>query len=283
MTPERFITWLQRFGYLSQGTPNDADIAAAVSRMQQVYGLQPTGQITPATLRASRLFRCSHQDNAITAADTAGTGVNTTLPSTINPDCRWKKQQVTYAIGDSFSEVGGDDYKAIVRKGFTYYAPLCGLNFVEVDFDVADIQVLASPALAQSSLPGNVLAISNLPYSSVPVPLKSTFDAEEAWTSNAAGPGVVFQAVWMHELGHLLGLTHSANPNDIMSPFYTPDLLYPQRGDKQRLSLLYNIPFIETPDATGTLSVGAYSFDGIMVVRHDGGIALNLKNVMPAD
>ena len=273
---EKTLAWLRRFGYVQSAHPTTADFVAAVRRMQQVYGLTPDGIPGPITQRAMRLFRCSHDDTAI---------VTPAIPVAPTNAARWYKTTVSFAVHDAVALGGNrDGCLAIIRNGFKYYESLTGLTFVEgTDYVSADIQISASrDTVIGFDGVGNVLALSGVPRGQQDRQLRSIFDADEPWNLNVHGAGVLLQAVWMHELGHLLGLSHSDDPADIMSPYYTPDLLYPQRGDKQRLASLYGIPYLETEDASAHLSVGAYQLDGVLVVRHDGGVAINLKNLRPA-
>lgn len=46
------------------------------------------------------------------------------------------------------------------------------------------------------------------------------FDAEEDWTANPGAPGIDFVSVFLHELGHAIGLGHSTNPNAVMFRYY---------------------------------------------------------------
>lgn len=279
-TEEKTRAWLKRFGYLLEENPTPADVIAAVKKMQRVYRLEEDGDPGPITRRAMGLFRCSQKDANIVMADPEAIDA----PVVVGTKCRWKKNDVSFAIATDF-DLGIDRQAtfSVIRKGFSYYEPLTGITFRESnDYSSADIQISAAAGKeAGFDGVGNILALSNTPCGSVDKQLKTIFDAAEPWVAGS-GAGVILLSVWMHELGHLCGLNHSANPDDLMSPYYTPDILYPQRGDKQRLAGLYGIPYVETKDAGGRLSVGAYAMDGVLVVRHDGGIAINIKDLTPA-
>jgi hypothetical protein len=279
-TEEKTRAWLKRFGYLLEENPTPADVIAAVKKMQRVYRLEEEGDPDPITRRAMGLFRCSQKDANSGMADPEAIDA----PVVAGTKCRWKKNDVSFAIATDF-DLGIDRQAtfSVIRKGFFYYEPLTGITFREsTDYSSADIQISAAAGKeAGFDGVGNILALSNTPYGSVDKQLKTIIDAAEPWVAGS-GVGVILLSVWMHELGHLCGLNHSANPDDLMSPYYTPDILYPQRGDKHRLAGLYDIPYVETKDADGRLSVGAYAMDGVLVVRHAGGIAINIKDLTPA-
>lgn len=59
--------------------------------------------------------------------------------------------------------------------------------------------------------PGKVLAHSYFPEDG-----RSHYDAEERWSTNPGNTQMDLQSVAVHELGHVLGLGHSRDPNAIM-------------------------------------------------------------------
>jgi len=67
------------------------------------------------------------------------------------------------------------------------------------------------------------------------------FDADEAWSNNPTKAQTDTVAVALHELGHILGLAHSTDPNSVMYPSIAGGLAtrVPQKDDIQGITTLY--------------------------------------------
>jgi hypothetical protein len=66
------------------------------------------------------------------------------------------------------------------------------------------------------------------------------YDDAETWDTPALpGAGIDVVTVMAHEIGHGLGLTHSADPNALMAPFYTGRRAYLSFDDIARIVALY--------------------------------------------
>ena len=277
-TDAETIQWLKHFGYLETEHPTIHQHNDAVARMQKVYGLVEDAIAGPVTRRAMGLFRCARPDHAIASGRKA--------LRVDDKHCKWQKKVITYAIGSSFQLAGSRNQSIeILRQGFRIYEPLTGLSFVEHNnWNEADIRIgRARGRRWDFDGPGNVLAWAQMPCADVDVQLLTMFDDSEPWNLKTTGPGVIMLAVWLHELGHLLGLDHSDSEFDLMAPYYNPQIIMPQAGDRRRLARVYDLA---TPQDTGApdqpvpgLPFGAYNGEASLVLRDDGGVAINLKNL----
>ncbi len=129
-----------------------------------------------------------------------------------------------------------------------------------------------------------MLAWAELPCDAEDDKLISMFDDSEPWNTDTKGPGIIMQAVWLHELGHLMGLFHSDSRDDLMAPYYNPQIITLQPGDIARLKKLYRgteeeAPAAPEPKAPEGLQPGAYKAEATIVVRDNRDVVVSLKGV----
>lgn len=79
------------------------------------------------------------------------------------------------------------------------------------------------------------------------------FDTSELWKIGFGGPGFDIFQVFVHELGHALGLAHTAVPGSLMNPFYTEAFAGPQADDIAGMVFLYGAPDIDVPAPSALL------------------------------
>lgn len=217
-------SWLTYFGYES------------LEQMQEFHELPVTGQVTQHTLEAMERPRCGVSDFRMQA------------------DCRWDKRTLRYWNGTGrFSLFHVELGRAVSNKlsmqlideGFQRWAQvLPGFTFTRT-FSEAEADMWIGGGTGQAygfDGPGRTLAWAEMPCGE-PGRLTCRFDMSERYTTNAkkAFPWIYAKAVWLHELGHLLGLDHSPNPRDIMAPYYNPAVADLQPGDISRIQKLYGI------------------------------------------
>lgn len=219
-------TWLTAFGYES------------LEQMQEAHDLPVTGQVTQNMLEVMERPRCGVSDFRMQA------------------DCKWGKRALRYWNGTGrfslfHTEMGraasnkfsmqfidaGFQRWATVLPGFTFMR-----TFVEAE---ADMWIGGGNGTEFGfDGPGRILAWAEMPCGA-PGRRICRFDMSEQFTNDSRKrrqpPWVFARSVWLHELGHLLGLDHSRNPRDLMAPYYNPDIVDLQPGDIQRIQKLYGI------------------------------------------
>lgn len=142
---------------------------------------------------------------------------------------RWHKTHLTYCIYDRVTGIDQQSFIETIGRGFQAWESVCGLTFERVeDHRKADFLVLAR----RIDGPGGILAEHELPPGDDRT-IRGWLDLKEQWTT------AMLLAVWTHELGHGLGLSHTNVANSLMNPFYNPSISTPQKWDIESVRNLY--------------------------------------------
>ncbi|XP_032402249.1 matrix metalloproteinase-15-like [Xiphophorus hellerii] len=229
--------WLRRFGYLSRSGlqmsgPLSAQILSrAVSDMQRVYGLAPTGRLDAATLAAMQRPRCALPDRT----PEAGVG-GVRMRRFALTGQRWDKERLSFSIlyRRIPPSLGLNRTSDAIRRAFGVWSRVTPLSFQEQPAGgAADILLLFASGFHGDMSPfdGEGGSLAHAFYPGPGTGGDTHFDADEPWTLDAQNQeGIDLFLVAVHELGHALGLEHSENPAAIMAPFY-------QWSDAQNFSL----------------------------------------------
>lgn len=89
------------------------------------------------------------------------------------------------------------------------------------------------------------------------------FDIAELWKIGFGGPGFDIFQVFAHELGHALGLDHTAVPASLMNPFYTEAFSGPQADDIAGMQFIYGRAVVVPVPEPGTLWLLALGVLGV--------------------
>lgn len=185
---------------------------------------------------------------------------------------RWNKRDLAFCIVDRVTRISQADFEAVIEDGYLEWAKHCDLTFTRVkDQRQADLLVLARRIDGR----GGILAEHQLPPGNN-MQIRGWLDLGEAWTLG------MLAAVWKHELGHGLGLSHTDTPNSLMNPFYNPAIATPQQWDIDAVQKLYGpakpkaapqppsdfpVPTPGKPSITGMIEIPPNTPSGIYTVN----------------
>ena len=255
---------LTRFGYL-RGTFEPDHLCRsterAVRRFQRFYGLKCDGVVGPVTKGWLESNRCGVPDIPVSP------GGQTPGAPFVLRGCSYGRSDLTFAFINGTSDFAGGREKEIVRQAFQAWEGVANLRFSEVqsnqnpDFRIAWRSGNHGDGDGFDDV-GNVLAHAFFPPPcGGPNAGDMHFDEAETWIDDPTGNGILLLQVAIHEIGHLLGLSHSQDQSAIMFAFYAPDRVNLAQDDIDGITTLYGAPTTVTSlnlsgDGAGTLPRG---------------------------
>nr|3V96_B Chain B, Stromelysin-2 [Homo sapiens]4ILW_D Chain D, Stromelysin-2 [Homo sapiens]4ILW_F Chain F, Stromelysin-2 [Homo sapiens] len=133
---------------------------------------------------------------------------------------KWRKTHLTYRIVNYTPDLPRDAVDSAIEKALKVWEEVTPLTFSRLYEGEADIMI--SFAVKEHGDfysfdgPGHSLAHAYPPGPGLYGDIH--FDDDEKWTEDASGTNLFLVAA--HELGHSLGLFHSANTEALMYPLY---------------------------------------------------------------
>lgn len=181
-------------------------VVKKIQEMQRFLGLKVTGQLDADTLETMSKPRCGVPD----------VGHFSTFPG--SP--KWGKTHLTYRIVNYTLDLSKDAVDSAIENALRVWEEVTPLTFSRTFNGEADIMITFAVKehgdFAPFDGPGKVLAHGFAPGPGILG--DAHFDDDEQWTEDKAGTNLFLVAA--HELGHSLGLYHSANPEALMYPLY---------------------------------------------------------------
>ncbi|XP_004626207.1 matrilysin [Octodon degus] len=217
---EQAQDYLMRF-YLLDSKRKDANsFRDKLQEMEKFFHLPVTGKLNSRIIEIMQKPRCG-------VPDVAQYSLFANKP-------KWTSKVVTYRIVSYTSDLPRAKVDEIVAKALSLWSKEIPLSFRRIRFGTADIEIGfargAHGDLNPFDGPGNVLAHAFPPGPGLGG--DAHFDQDELWTDGSS-LGINFLYTATHELGHSLGLGHSANPNAVMYPTYGS-------GDLERFQLAWD-------------------------------------------
>ncbi|KAF8031797.1 hypothetical protein BT93_D0877 [Corymbia citriodora subsp. variegata] len=221
--------YLKAFGYLDYEYDNslmddkfDDTLESALKSYQKFYHFKITGKLDADTVKLMSAPRCGVPDSVYPwhAGRNAKHGKFHMVTDFVFPlgMPRWPPSQthLSYAFGPIIGEASPSDVSEACRRAFQSWSSVSPFTFEQVPLgDSPNIVIGFYQGDHGDGYPFdgpyNILAHAFYPTNG-----RLHFDADEHWSTSPSSYQVDLESVAVHEIGHLLGLAHSADQNAIM-------------------------------------------------------------------
>ncbi|KAE9549957.1 hypothetical protein FO519_006836 [Halicephalobus sp. NKZ332] len=242
---EKFVeTYLKTFGYLRDSPEVSEDekktSGAAFKSFQEFMGVQGTGNMDTTSSVLMMRKRCSEKD----------------ILSGSEKKTAWEKSVLTFNITNFPEAIKESDFRELLHQAFAAWETVIPVDFVEVnDSEKADIVFsFEDPLNGWTNDPTHlsIAGASGTPKNPDTPRTRIWISKDETWGTNNELDQTnndLFN-VLVHEIGHVLGLEHSSDPNSSMYPLFEreTDQQRPEvtNDDVEKLRNLYEIVDIGT-------------------------------------
>ncbi|KAF7635263.1 ZnMc domain-containing protein [Meloidogyne graminicola] len=236
ISKEDVKNYLNQFGYFEkqegiaydqkQGEHRTADqlledftlesLKSAITKFQEFAGLPSTGELDNKTIKKMKKPRCGMQDVEMIRGK--GSSRTTTL--------MWRKRKLIYRLEHTTNDLPTYMQKKALQMAFNAWSQYIPLDFEESKSNYGNVDIRIRFARKGHGDPwsfdgrGGVLA-----HATFPTDGQLHFDDDENWAFmdvNKIKSYRYTDLFWvsLHEIGHILGLSHSKVETAIMAPFY---------------------------------------------------------------
>lgn len=148
-----------------------------------------------------------------------------TIPTTPTPSrgCKYERNNLTYAFANFTEDLPESSVRAIVRTAFQIWAEAANLRIAEAEpFKMADFRI--SWATGEHG-DGSAFDVNTLAHAFFPPPCGGLrageihFNEAVDWNNDPSSADGNLLSIAIHQIGHILGLSHSSDSNSVMSPF----------------------------------------------------------------
>lgn len=158
---------------------------------------------------------------------------------------KWGKTHITYYFINSTEKIFGDREHDLVTQAFALWAKQTSLTFTETTSrQEADIVIGWAEGEHGDGDPfdgpGDVLAHASYPNPYEDRQVFLHFDDAEHWVDSET-ENVDLLTVAAHEIGHVLGLGHSNDPNALMFPSYSEPHRFLSKDDIAGVQSMYGL------------------------------------------
>lgn len=228
--------YLTQFGYhVSSNTYNARNIADSIRKFQITFNLPVTGQADNETFTLMSQPRCGRPDNEV-----EGSGFAYYSP-------RWRRNHLTYHFASYTNDINKDDLHEATAESFKFWSDVTPLSFSRV-ISGGDIVIAFGGKVhgddrrqCSSNFDGKGKVLAHAFY---PPDGRLHFDDDESFSvSKFKFWAYDYYKVAVHEIGHLLGLSHdTSDKSSIMYPTYQLGVLTSAKlgpNDIRRIQSIY--------------------------------------------
>ncbi len=155
---------------------------------------------------------------------------------------KWGIDHIKYYIRNRDDDLEPQKWDEIIKEAFQSWENVTNLSFEQIEDESANVIIdIGKGQEYHFDGPMGTLAWAFLPpKDNFTGQLLMRFDTDEIWSSSLSDKGILLLNVATHEIGHILGLTHSEVPKALMAPHYNPMIKEPQKDDDiPRIQSLY--------------------------------------------